>query len=120
MNSKTYYFIGIGGIGMSAIARYLNNNGHKVYGYDRTQTQLSIQLEQEGMNISYEDDPTCLPSNIDLVIYTPAIPKDNKILQEAINRGLRLEKRAIALSEIIKDKKETTKKVVKKTTKKEK
>jgi len=105
MNSKTYYFIGIGGIGMSAIARYLNNNGHKVYGYDRTQTQLSIQLEQEGMNISYEDDPTCLPSNIDLVIYTPAIPKDNKILQEAINRGLRLEKRAIALSEIIKDKK---------------
>jgi UDP-N-acetylmuramate--alanine ligase len=105
MNSKTYYFIGIGGIGMSAIARYLNNNGHKVYGYDRTQTQLSIQLEQEGMNISYEDDPTCLPSNIDLVIYTPAIPKDNKILQEVINRGLRLEKRAIALSEIIKDKK---------------
>ncbi len=90
---------------MSAIARYLNNNGHKVYGYDRTQTQLSIQLEQEGMNISYEDDPTCLPSNIDLVIYTPAIPKDNKILQEVINRGLRLEKRAIALSEIIKDKK---------------
>jgi UDP-N-acetylmuramate--alanine ligase len=105
MNSKTYYFIGIGGIGMSAIARYLNNNGHKVYGYDRTQTQLSIQLEQEGMNISYEDDPTCLPSNIDLVIYTPAISKDNKILQEVINRGLRLEKRAIALSEIIKDKK---------------
>jgi UDP-N-acetylmuramate--alanine ligase len=105
MNSKTYYFIGIGGIGMSAIARYLNNNGHKVYGYDRTQTQLSIQLEQEGMNISYEDDPTCLPSNIDLVIYTPAIPKDNKILQEVINRGLKLEKRAIALSEIIKDKK---------------
>lgn len=105
MNSKTYYFIGIGGIGMSAIARYLNNNGHKVYGYDRTQTQLSIQLEQEGMNISYEDDPICLPSNIDLVIYTPAIPKDNKILQEVINRGLRLEKRAIALSEIIKDKK---------------
>jgi UDP-N-acetylmuramate--alanine ligase len=105
MNSKTYYFIGIGGIGMSAIARYLNNNGHKVYGYDRTQTQLSIQLEQEGMNISYEDDPTCLPSNIDLVIYTPAILKDNKILQEVINRGLKLEKRAIALSEIIKDKK---------------
>lgn len=105
MNSKTYYFIGIGGIGMSAIARYLNNNGHKVYGYDRTQTQLSIQLEQEGMNISYEDDPTCLPNNIDLVIYTPAIPKDNKILQEVINRGLKLEKRAIALSEIIKDKK---------------
>lgn len=105
MNLKTYYFIGIGGIGMSAIARYLNNNGHKVYGYDRTQTQLSIQLEQEGMEISYEDDPTCLPSNIDLVIYTPAIPKDNRILQEVIDRGLKLEKRAIALSEIIKDKK---------------
>jgi UDP-N-acetylmuramate--alanine ligase len=105
MRLKTYYFIGIGGIGMSAIARYLNNNGHKVYGYDRTRTQLSILLEEEGMDITYEDNPIHLPETIDLVIYTPAIPNDNKILQAVVEKGIRLEKRALALSEIIKDKK---------------
>lgn len=105
MRLKTYYFIGIGGIGMSAIARYLNNNGHKVYGYDRTRTQLSILLEDEGMDITYEDNPIHLPETIDLVIYTPAIPNDNKILQAVVEKGIRLEKRALALSEIIKDKK---------------
>lgn len=105
MRLKTYYFIGIGGIGMSAIARYLNNNGHKVYGYDRTRTQLSILLEEEGMDITYEDNPIHLPETIDLVIYTPAIPNDNKMLQAVVEKGIRLEKRALALSEIIKDKK---------------
>ncbi len=105
MRLKTYYFIGIGGIGMSAIARYLNNNGHKVYGYDRTRTQLSILLEEEGMDITYEDNPIHLPETIDLVIYTPAIPNDNKILQTVVEKGIRLEKRALTLSEIIKDKK---------------
>lgn len=105
MRLKTYYFIGIGGIGMSAIARYLNNNGHKVYGYDRTRTQLSILLEEEGMDITYEDNPIHLPETIDLVIYTPAIPNDNKILQAVVEKCIRLEKRALALSEIIKDKK---------------
>ncbi len=105
MDKQTYYFVGIGGIGMSAIARYLNNNGHKVYGYDRTRTQLSIQLEEEGMQIIYEDNPNHLPENIDLAIYTPAIPADNQILQTIKERNIKLEKRAIALSEIIKDKK---------------
>ncbi len=90
---------------MSAIARYLNNNGHKVYGYDRTRTQLSIQLEEEGMQIIYEDNPNHLPENIDLAIYTPAIPVDNQILKTIKERNIKLEKRAIALSEIIKEKK---------------
>ena len=105
MNSKTYYFVGIGGIGMSAIARYLKNNGHRVYGYDRTRTQLTAELEKEGMNITYEEDLNHLPEVIDLAIYTPAIPAENKILKEIIKRGIQLNKRAFALAEIVKEKK---------------
>lgn len=105
MNSKTYYFVGIGGIGMSAIARYLKNNRHNIYGYDRTRTQLTAELEKEGMNITYEDDINHLPEVIDLVIYTPAIPAENKILKEIIKRGIQLNKRAFALAEIVKEKK---------------
>lgn len=105
MEPKTYYFIGIGGIGMSAIARYLKNNGHKVYGYDRTQTQLTAKLEEEGMIITYEENIEHLPDVIDLAIYTPAIPSENKILQEISKRGICLCKRAFALSEIVKEKK---------------
>ncbi|MFA7133183.1 MAG: Mur ligase domain-containing protein, partial [Bacteroidales bacterium] len=73
---KTYYFLGIGGIGMSAIARYLNDLGNKIYGYDRTLSELTNELEKEGMIITYEDNISTIPKNIDLVIYTPAIPKD--------------------------------------------
>lgn len=105
MGFKTYYFVGIGGIGMSAIARYLKNNGHRVYGYDRTRTQLTAELEKEGMNITYEEDLNHLPEVIDLAIYTPAIPAENKILKEIIKRGIQLNKRAFALAEIVKDKK---------------
>lgn len=105
MNSKTYYFVGIGGIGMSAIARYLKNNRHNIYGYDRTRTQLTAELEKEGMNITYEEDLNHLPEVIDLAIYTPAIPAENKILKEIIKRGIQLNKRAFALAEIVKEKK---------------
>lgn len=105
MGFKTYYFVGIGGIGMSAIARYLKNNGHNIYGYDRTRTQLTAELEKEGMNITYEDDINHLPEVIDLAIYTPAIPSENKILKEIIKRGIQLNKRAFALAEIVKEKK---------------
>lgn len=105
MGFKTYYFVGIGGIGMSAIARYLKNNGHNIYGYDRTRTQLTAELEKEGMNITYEDDINHLPEVIDLAIYTPAIPAENKILKEIIKRGIQLNKRAFALAEIVKEKK---------------
>ena len=105
MSFKTYYFVGIGGIGMSAIARYLKNNGHNIYGYDRTRTQLTAELEKEGMNVTYEDDINHLPEVIDLAIYTPAIPAENKILKEIIKRGIQLNKRAFALAEIVKEKK---------------
>ena len=82
MEIKTYYFIGIGGIGMSAIARYFKTMGHNVFGYDRTATQLTKDLETEGIDITYEDDTNhILSANVDLVIYTPAIGQDNNILQ---------------------------------------
>ncbi|MDD4002524.1 MAG: Mur ligase domain-containing protein, partial [Bacteroidales bacterium] len=61
---KTYYFLGIGGIGMSAIARYLNDLGNKIYGYDRTLSELTNELEKEGMIITYEDNISTIQKNI--------------------------------------------------------
>jgi UDP-N-acetylmuramate--alanine ligase len=72
------YFIGIGGIGMSALARYYLNKNVIVSGYDKTPTQLSIQMESEGIAIHYEDNVALLDKEADLVVYTPAIPKDHK------------------------------------------
>lgn len=72
------YFLGIGGIGMSALARYFNQKGCKVSGYDKTSTWLTSQLISEGIDIHFEDDIQLIPSTISFVIYTPAIPKDLK------------------------------------------
>jgi UDP-N-acetylmuramate--alanine ligase len=69
------YFIGIGGIGMSALARFFRERGAVVKGYDRTRTELTAQLEAEGMEIHYTDDVALLDKDTQLVIYTPAIPK---------------------------------------------
>ncbi len=102
---RTYYFLGIGGIGMSAIARYLNMQGHKVLGYDRTETELTHQLEQEGIIINYEDVAENVPENIDLCIYTPAIPEDSVQFQVMQQRNIPIEKRSVALGHITKDKK---------------
>lgn len=74
------YFVGIGGIGMSALARFFRERGAVVKGYDRTQTELTVQLEAEGMEIHYTDDVTLLDRDAQLVVYTPAIPKDHKEL----------------------------------------
>ena len=71
------YFIGIGGIGMSAIARYFHSRGVKVSGYDRSSSSLTKELEAEGMHIHYEDDIEMAPKNADLIVYTPAIPASN-------------------------------------------
>ena len=68
------YFIGIGGIGMSALARYFNGRKVAVFGYDKTATALTKKLVEEGMKIHYEDDISQIPEGIDMVIYTPAIP----------------------------------------------
>ena len=69
------YFIGIGGIGMSALARYFIGLGMEVHGYDRTETDLTRSLAAEGMIIHYTDNVSYIPKNVDLVIYTPAVPK---------------------------------------------
>ena len=99
------YFIGIGGIGMSAIARYFIAQGKKVSGYDKTQTVMTDQLVVEGMNIHYEDELSKIPKDIDLVIYTPAIPNDHKGYNHLKHAGLPVIKRAEALGIISTDKK---------------
>ncbi|MFT3749677.1 MAG: UDP-N-acetylmuramate--L-alanine ligase [Agriterribacter sp.] len=71
------YFIGIGGIGMSALARYFKSLGKDVSGYDRTETALTQQLTAEGINIHYTDDVALVSKDADIVVYTPAIPGDH-------------------------------------------
>lgn len=71
------YFLGIGGIGMSAIARYFNDKKVEVYGYDLTSTTLTKKLEEEGMVIHYQEDINAIPTNIDIVVYTPAVPSSH-------------------------------------------
>ena len=72
---RSVYFIGIGGIGMSAIARYFVSRGISVSGYDRTETVLTKQLQSEGINIHFNENVDLIPKDVDLVVYTPAIPK---------------------------------------------
>lgn len=100
-----YYFLGVGGIGMSAIARYLKMQGNDVYGYDRTPSDLTHQLEKEGIVINYEDKKENIPSNIDYIIYTPAIPNDSEQMQYLSNSGIPMEKRSVALGHITSNKK---------------
>jgi len=102
------YFVGIGGIGMSAVARYFAKRGQVVCGYDKTRTKLTETLEQEGILISYLDEASALPcaflDNHDdtLVVYTPAIPKDSKILNHFRSKGFSLKKRSEVLGIISK------------------
>lgn len=77
---KKIYFIGIGGIGMSALARYFRFHGKEVSGYDRTSTTLTQQLEAEGIAIHYDDDLAKAPKDAGLVVYTPAVPNDHQEL----------------------------------------
>ncbi len=99
---KRVYFIGIGGIGMSAIARYYKFKGLEVSGYDRTPSDLTKELEAEGIAIHYEDRPDLVPPEKDgtLVVYTPAIPDDMGELVFVRENGYRLVKRSRVLGEI--------------------
>ena len=94
---KTVYFIGIGGIGMSALARYFLSRGAIVQGYDRTSTVLTRELESAGMHIEYRDMPETIPPNPDLVVYTPAIPAQNQILAHFRESGKEILKRSDVL-----------------------
>ncbi|MDP4265995.1 MAG: UDP-N-acetylmuramate--L-alanine ligase [Bacteroidota bacterium] len=92
------FFIGIGGIGMSALARYFKSMNKKVSGYDKTETSLTNELESEGIEVMYSFDESSFPENIDLVIYTPAvIESDKKIYNFFKNSKLPMIKRSEAL-----------------------
>ena len=99
---KNIYFIGIGGIGMSAIARYYNFKGLKVSGYDKTPSELTHALESEGIEVHYEDKIDFIPKDVEdtLVVYTPAIPKDMGELVYVQEHGYRVIKRSRMLGEI--------------------
>ncbi|MBO4658964.1 MAG: UDP-N-acetylmuramate--L-alanine ligase [Prevotella sp.] len=99
---KSVYFVGAGGIGMSAIARYFLHKGIYTAGYDKTPSALTARLEEEGMHIHYTDDPALIPNecrdaNTTLVVYTPAIPADHSEMAYFRQRGFEMQKRAQVL-----------------------
>ena len=107
-NIHSIYFVGIGGIGMSALARYFNTLGKQVMGYDKTPTALTKQLEGEGISISYTDSIEALKAfgadkDHSLVVYTPAIPETNSILKGFQQGGFKLLKRAELLGMVTRE-----------------
>ena len=94
---KRIYFVGIGGIGMSALARFFKQRGAAVSGYDKTETDLTKALLQEKIDVNYTDDASLVDKAADVVIYTPAIPADNAILNWYRNEGFQVFKRSDAL-----------------------
>jgi len=99
---KNVYFIGIGGIGMSALARFWKLRGAQVSGYDRTPSDLTAKLEEEGIPVHYEDRPDLIPEPVEdtLVVFTPAVPEDFGELVSAREKGYRVIKRSQVLGEI--------------------
>ena len=95
--SHIVYFLGIGGIGMSALARYFNAQGYSVSGYDRTPSPLTKRLEDEGISVHYVDDPSLIPEDIEFVVLTPAIPSNLLELNYLRDKGIRIIKRAEVL-----------------------
>ncbi len=100
---KKIYFLGIGGIGMSALARYFKSLGAEITGYDKTQTALTDELEREGIQVIFEDEVNLYPKEIDLVVYTPAIPKDHKGFNFYKDNNYELRKRSEVLGIISSD-----------------
>jgi UDP-N-acetylmuramate--alanine ligase len=104
----TIYFVGIGGIGMSALARYFAVNGKKVAGYDKVQTDITNSLSELGIDIHYQDSIDLIPSNFKdsektLVVYTPAISKEHSELYYFNQRDFKVLKRSEVLGEITKN-----------------
>ena len=105
MSYQNFYFLGIGGIGMSALARFFRAKGFDVAGYDRTRSDLTQQLEKEGIAIHYEDEVSLIPTlfkqpDNTLVVYTPAVPADHSERLFFERHGFKLLKRAQVLGEI--------------------
>ncbi len=109
LDYKLYYFLGIGGIGMSALARYFEHYGKKVYGYDKTATALTAELEKEGIPCHYSEDVDLLkkilssykPEEV-LIVYTPAVPKDHAEYVYLTSNNYLIQKRSEVLGEITK------------------
>lgn len=107
LNYKAYYFLGVGGIGMSALARFFNHYQKKVSGYDKTSSDLCKKLEQEGIDCHYEENVSKLqtflaeytPHEV-LIVYTPAVPKEHAEYQYLLNTGYTILKRSQVLGEI--------------------
>lgn len=104
-NIDSVYFVGAGGIGMSALIRYFLSKGKNVAGYDRTPSDLTLQLNREGAEIHYEDDVLLIPdacknSDRTLIIYTPAVPDSHSELIYFRDHGFEIMKRARVLGEI--------------------
>ena len=100
---SSIYFAGIGGIGMSALARYFNERGVHVSGYDKTETPLTKKLIEEGIEIHFKDDIELLDKNADVVVYTPAIPESHTELKYYKAHDYTLLKRSDILGLITKD-----------------
>ena len=98
------YLLGIGGIGMSGMARYFKSKGSMISGYDRTETPLTRELSNEGMDIHFDDNPAKIPSDIDLAIFTPAIPKEMEEFRFLSQMVIPFKKRAEILGMITSDK----------------
>ncbi len=99
-NPHIVYFVGIGGIGMSALARYFRRLGSEVHGYDRVESRITKELTEEGCIIHYHEAPELIPGNVDLVIYTPAVPSTHKELVFFRENGIEVKKRAEVLGMI--------------------
>lgn len=97
---KTMYFLGIGGMGMSALARYFHARGVEIHGYDRSRTPLTEDLERQGMCIHYEVAPEQIPPQVDLAVRTPAVPETNAELAALCARGVPVVKRAELLGHL--------------------
>jgi len=100
---NTVIFIGIGGIGMSALARYYKYRGCRVYGYDKTPSELTEQLQKEGIDVFFKDDSHFVSHDTDLAIYTPAIPAGNNVLNAVKSLNIPLYKRAAILGQLSKE-----------------
>ena len=100
MRNKTIYFLGIGGIGMSALAQYFLQRGDTVCGYDLTPSAVTEMLQRKGADVHFEGDVAKIPSELDFVVVTPAVPKDFVEYQYLIDKGVPMYKRSQVLGHI--------------------
>jgi UDP-N-acetylmuramate--alanine ligase len=100
MRNRNIYFLGIGGIGMSALAQYFLQLGDKVYGYDLTPSPVTEMLQRKGAEIHFEGDLTRIPEKVEFVVVTPAVPKDFVEYQYFVEKGLPMYKRSQVLGHI--------------------